>query len=342
MSERSVASPLLEVEDLHVHFRSKRTKRTVRAVDGVSLAIARGETVGLVGESGCGKTTLSRAILGVVRPTSGSVKLRGTEMFGLSRRQWRPHRPLIQAVFQDPFSSLDPRMTVHDLVAEPLRINRRYDRSRVDELLDSVGLSPQMGTRYPASFSGGQRQRIGIARALALDPEILILDEPVSALDVSIQAQVMNLLKRLQKDLGLTYLFISHDLAVVRHMSSTVAVMYLGRIVEYGTRDQIFSDPQHPYTQSLLDAIPVPLPDASHGLFDRPLLAGDVPDPADAPLGCNFSPRCPRAQTRCTESDPPADQSSVSSTHQAACYFPGPADLAPAAAGRQETGDASP
>jgi oligopeptide/dipeptide ABC transporter ATP-binding protein len=318
------APVLLEVEDLHVQFRGRRSRSPVRAVDGVSLAIHRGQTVGLVGESGCGKTTLTRTILGLTKPASGSVRLNGEPISGLSRRRMRTFRPKMQVVFQDPYSALDPRMTVHEVVAEPLRVNRCYRAARVDELLESVGLTPEMGRRHPGTFSGGQRQRIGIARALALEPELLILDEPVSALDVSIQAQVINLLKRLQNELELTYLFIAHDLAAVRHMSHWVAVMYLGRIVEFGTREQVFGAPQHPYTQSLLAAVPVSDPLDRALRRDRRLLGGDLPDPSHPPSGCRFHTRCPRAQAKCGRAEPAADEYRDPPDHQAACFFPGP------------------
>jgi oligopeptide/dipeptide ABC transporter ATP-binding protein len=315
---------LLEVRDLHVEYRGRRSDPPVRAVDGVSLTIRQGTTLGLVGESGCGKTTLTRSILGLTKATSGSVVLRGQELVGLSRRQLRPIRPGIQVVFQDPFSSLDPKMTVHDVIAEPLRINGRYSSERVQELFAAVGLAPEMGDRYPATFSGGQRQRIGIARALALEPDVLVLDEPVSALDVSIQAQVVNLLKRLQQERGLTFLFIAHDLAVVRYMSHSVAVMYAGQIVEHGLRDEVFTNPQHPYTQSLLAAVPVPDPARRAERRGELVLEGE-PDAAHPPSGCRFRLRCPRAQDACAQTTPGPAEASVSPTHSAACFFPGPA-----------------
>ncbi len=255
---------VLRVRDLHTHFTTRTGffggTRVVRAVDGVSLAVRRGETLGLVGESGCGKSTLVRTILGLHRATSGSVVVHGIDVTRQSRGQRRATRARMQVVFQDPYSSLDPRMTVREIIAEPLRINRRYSAARVVELLDQVGLTREMGGRKAAEFSGGQRQRIGIARALALKPELLILDEPVSALDVSIQAQVINLLQDLQEELGLAYLFIAHDLSVVRHLSHRIAVMYAGRLVEEGDRDQVFDDPRHDYTRRLLSAVPIPDP----------------------------------------------------------------------------------
>jgi len=257
------ATKVLEVDDLHTHFVTRsglRQKKTVKAVNGVSLNIAKGETLGLVGESGCGKSTLVRTILGLHKATSGTVRLDGQELTSLSRGQRRATSALMQVVFQDPYSSLDPRMTVHEIVAEPLRINRQYSKTRVAELLDQVGLSREMAARKAAEFSGGQRQRIGIARALALQPELLILDEPVSALDVSIQAQVINLLQDLQAELGLAYLFIAHDLSVVRHLSHRIAVMYAGQFVEEGDRDQVFDHPENDYTRALLAAVPVANP----------------------------------------------------------------------------------
>ena len=241
---------VLRIEDLRVHFplrgRGILKGSMLRAVDGVSLTVKRGETLGLVGESGCGKTTVVRSVLRLQKPTSGHIYLNGEDLARMSRRELRAHRPKMQVVFQDPFSSLDPRMNVHDIIAEPLRVNGRYKQERVHELLEQVGMTPEIEKRLPQAFSGGQRQRIGIARALALEPDLLILDEPVSALDVSIRAQVVNLLTRLQKELGLTYLFLAHDLSVVRYMSHRVAVMYLGKIVETGTRDDIYRSPQHP------------------------------------------------------------------------------------------------
>jgi ABC-type oligopeptide transport system ATPase subunit len=256
-------SQVLQVDDLHTFFVTRsglRQKKTVKAVNGVSLTISRGETLGLVGESGCGKSTLVRTILGLHKATSGTVRLNGQELTSLSRGQRRATSALMQVVFQDPYSSLDPRMTVHEIVAEPLRINRQYSKTRVAELLDQVGLSREMATRKAAEFSGGQRQRIGIARALALQPELLILDEPVSALDVSIQAQVINLLQDLQAELSLAYLFIAHDLSVVRHLSHRIAVMYAGQFVEEGDRDQVFDHPKNDYTKALLAAVPVANP----------------------------------------------------------------------------------
>ena len=261
---------LLEIDGLRTHFvvgggKSAAGRRTVRAVDGVSLSIAEGETLGLVGESGCGKSTLGRTIVRLNRPTEGRVLFQGRDLASVSGRELRETRRRVQMVFQDPFSSLDPRKSVGHILSEPLRIHRIGDRrsrpARVAELLDMVGLRPEMASRYPHEFSGGQRQRIGIARALALEPKMIICDEPVSALDVSVQAQVLNIIERLRDELSLTCLFIAHDLSVVRHVSSRIAVMYLGKVVEVATRDQLFSSPQHPYTRALLSAVPSPDPD---------------------------------------------------------------------------------
>ena len=322
----TVAPTLLEVADLHTEFRVRRSfgLRTdaLRAVNGASFTIRRGETLGLVGESGCGKSTLGRTILGLYRPAAGSVRLDGQELVGRSRGVLRPLRRRMQVVFQDPFASLDPRMVVHDIIAEPLRIHDTYSEARVFEMLDCVGLARDSVGRRPAEFSGGQRQRIAIARALALGPELVILDEAVSALDVSIQAQIVNLLKRLQRDFGLAYLFISHDLSVVRHISHQVAVMYLGRIVEVGSRDQIFRRPAHPYTQALLSAAVVPNPDRRRDA-GRIVLEGDLPNPLNPPSGCAFRTRCFKAQARCAE-EVPALAERPGIDHRAACHFAGP------------------
>jgi oligopeptide/dipeptide ABC transporter ATP-binding protein len=317
---------ILRVEDLAVTFRVRHGrawgKKPLRAVNGVDLSLQRGRTLGLVGESGCGKTTLVRTILGLQRPTSGRVLLHGQDISAMSARELRRLRPKVQVVFQDPYSSLNPRMRVHDILAEPLRINHRYESKRIDELLEFVGMRPEAKKRFPSEFSGGQRQRIGIARALALDPEILILDEPVSALDVSIQAQVVTLLKRLQEELNLTCLLIAHDLSVVRHMSHEVAVMYLGKIVEQGTRKDIFETPRHPYTHSLMAAVPIPTPEGREQRR-RGILPGDIPDPASPPSGCSFHTRCPRAQVSCAIEGPPLLPQEQTG-HDAACWFAGP------------------
>lgn len=314
---------LLRVEDLHTHFPISRSgswrKDTLRAVNGVSFQVAHGETLGLVGESGCGKTTLGRTILRLHTATSGAVYLNGQNLLKLRGAGLRRMRQRMQVVFQDPYASLNSRLTVHDVIAEPLRINRMYEPGRVAELLEQVGLEPAMARLRPGEFSGGQRQRIGIARALALRPQLLILDEPVSALDVSIQAQVINLLQQLQQELGLTYLFIAHDLSVVRHISHRVAVMYLGKIVEIGPRDQVFQEPTHPYTKSLLSAVPVPDPVGRAGRR-RILLSGDIPNAANPPSGCAFRTRCFRAEQRCAD-DEPELRERLGPGRRTACHF---------------------
>jgi oligopeptide/dipeptide ABC transporter ATP-binding protein len=304
---------LLEVRDLRVHFPVR--KKLLRAVDGLSLSLEKGETLGLVGESGCGKSTAGRAILQLLKPTSGSVVFEGRELTSLWRgSRWsgelRELRRKAQMIFQDPYASLDPRMTVEDLVAEPLRNFGIPDRrARVQSLLEKVGMNPAYVRRYPHEFSGGQRQRIGIARALALSPSLVIADEPVSALDVSIQAQVLNLLKDLQRDLGLTMIFVAHDLAAVRHVCDRIAVMYLGRIVEVGESEALCASPRHPYTKALLSAVPVPDP-LVEAARQRTVLAGDVPSPLDPPSGCPFHPRCPEKIDRCASDVPRLEETS--------------------------------
>jgi len=315
---------LLEVSNLKKHFPVKkgilsRTVGEVRAVDGVSFAIERGETLGLVGESGCGKTTVGRSILRLTEPTSGDITFNGQDLHRLSREELRKMRASFQIIFQDPFSSLDPRMSVGDIIAEPIRnhvaCSRSERRDRVAHLLDKVGLHPAQMSRYPHEFSGGQRQRIGIARALALNPLAIVCDEPVSALDVSIQAQVINLLVELQEEMNLSYLFIAHDLSVVEHISNRVAVMYLGRIAELATDEELYRNPLHPYTKALLSAVPVPDPDAR---MQRIILEGDVPSPLSPPAGCVFHNRCASRKKICTEERPPLQD--VGGGHLVACH----------------------
>jgi len=318
---------ILRIDGLYKHFPItagifKRRVGQVHAVDGVNLSLRAGETLGLVGESGCGKTTLGRTVIKLLPPTDGKIIFNGQDITNFSRRRMRDVRRELQIVFQDPYASLNPRMTVREIVAEPLRVHNLYKgregRGRVDELLRTVGLSPEHANRFPHEFSGGQRQRIGFARALALNPQMVILDEPVSALDVSIRAQVVNLLESLQRDFGLTYLFIAHDLSLVRHISDRVAVMYLGKIVEIGTREDIYERPSHPYTQALLSAIPIEEP-TQRGKRKRIVLEGDVPNPANPPSGCRFRTRCWKAQPICAEEEPALIDRGQG--HPSACHF---------------------
>jgi oligopeptide transport system ATP-binding protein len=312
----SIAPPneILRVDDLKVHFPLlkgaviRRQVGTLRAVDGVSFSLRRGDTLGLVGESGCGKSTTGLAVLRMLEPTAGSILFEGRDITSYNRTRMRPVRRRMQMVYQDPYGSLNPRMKVRNIIGEPLRIhglaaNGIDYRQRVDELIAMVGLLPDMAERYPHEFSGGQRQRIGIARALALEPSLLVCDEPVSALDVSIQAQVVNLFMHLQEQLGLSYIFIAHDLAVVRHISDRVAVMYLGRIVEIADRNDLYRKPLHPYTQALLAAVPVADPDVE-ARRPRAIIKGEVPSALRPPPGCRFHPRCPKAIERCKTVDP--------------------------------------
>ena len=323
--------PILVAKDLVKHYPIKggvlrRTVGHVKAVDGVSFALHRREALGVVGESGCGKSTLGRLLMRLEEPTSGQVTFDGIDMYAQRGSAMRRLRRDIQIVFQDPYPSLNPRMTVGAIVGEPFEIHadvvpKGGRRKAVQDLLDLVGLNPEHINRYPHQFSGGQRQRIGIARGIALNPKVLICDEPVSALDVSVQAQVVNLMGKLQRELGLSYVFIAHDLSVVRHISDRVAVMYLGKMVELGTEDQIYGHPTHPYTQALLSAVPVPDP-TLRGHRNQIVLTGDVPSPANPPSGCRFHTRCWKAQEVCSTDDPAlVDRPDGASAHQSACHF---------------------
>ena len=318
---------LVRVDNLVKHFPIMRgifqkQVGAVRAVDGISFDVKRGETLGLVGESGCGKSTTGRAVLQLYRPTSGSVYYDGVDLTKLKGEDLRQMRRKMQMIFQDPYASLNPRMTVGEIVREPLLVHSvatdAEANDRVKQLLELVKLNPSFATRYPHEFSGGQRQRIGIARALALQPSFIVCDEPISALDVSIQAQVVNLLEELQDKFGLTYLFIAHDLSMVRHISDRVAVMYLGVVVEMATRDELFKNPLHPYTQALLSAVPIPDP-VKEANRKRTILVGDVPSPANPPSGCRFRTRCPIAESVCAEKRPEFRE--VKPGHFVACFF---------------------
>ncbi|KOU22308.1 peptide ABC transporter ATP-binding protein [Streptomyces sp. WM6372] len=325
--EPAPPGPLLSVRDLTMAFPGRRTASgrrgaPVRAVDGVSFDLAAGETLGLVGESGCGKSTTGRMLVRLLEPTSGSITFDGQDITRLSQRGLRPHRRHLQMVFQDPHSSLNPRQTVARIISDPLLVqgwSASDARRRAAELMDLVGLIPEHIDRYPHEFSGGQAQRIGIARSLATSPRLIVADEPVSALDVSVQAQIVNLMERLRRELGLAYVFIAHDLSVVKRVSDRVAVMYLGRIVEIGEKRALYENPQHPYTRALLSAVPLPDP-AAERRRERIVLLGDPPSPAAPPPGCTFHPRCPKAQEVC-RTDRPLLR--IAASREVACHFPG-------------------
>jgi peptide/nickel transport system ATP-binding protein len=334
-----MTEPLLQVRDVKTHFPVRggvlgRVRGTVKAVDGVSFDVVRGETLGLVGESGCGKSTLGRTLLRLIDPTAGSIRFEGQELTGLSQRQLRPLRRRMQLIFQDPYASLNPRMTVRDIIGEPFAIHGlahgREREQKVLALLDLMGLPHDAMQRYPHEFSGGQRQRIGIARSIAMKPDLVIADEPISALDVSIQAQIVNLLVDLQRELKLTYVFIAHDLKIVEYISTRVAVMYLGKIVELASAADLYRRPRHPYTQALLSAVPVPDPERKK---TRIILQGDVPSPLAPPPGCAFHPRCPHAFERCRRETPPLYV--LGNGHTAACFLAEQDAQSPAAPGGQ-------
>ncbi|MEU0003612.1 ABC transporter ATP-binding protein [Streptomyces sp. NPDC006314] len=316
--------PLLSVRDLTMTFPGRRRAAPVRAVDGVTFHVGAGETLGLVGESGCGKSTTGRAIVRLLEPTAGSITYEGRDISHLSQREMKPLRTDLQMVFQDPHSSLNPRQTVARIISGPLLAqgdSAAHARRCAAELMEQVGLIPEHIDRYPHEFSGGQAQRIGIARALATRPRLVVADEPVSALDVSVQAQIVNLMERLQRELGLAYLFIAHDLSVVKRVCDRVAVMYLGRIVEIGAKEQVYAAPAHPYTHALLSAVPLPDPAAERSR-ERITLLGDPPSPATPPPGCTFHPRCPRAQEICRTDAPALRNVSPDGARQVACHFP--------------------
>ena len=321
----TLASPktLIETRNVKKYFRT--AKGQLHAVDDVNLTIARGETLGLVGESGCGKSTLGRVVIRLLEATSGQVLFDGEDICTYSKQELRNHRKRVQMVFQDPYSSLNPRLSVQQLISEPLRIHKVFDNdqemnARVKKLMDTVGLAQRLATSFPHELDGGRRQRIGVARALALNPEFIVLDEPVSALDVCIQAQILNLLQDLKDEFQYTYLFITHDLSVVRHISNRIAVMYLGKVIELADHLEIFRNPQHPYTQALLSAIPVPRVDVP--VTERIILEGDVPSPVNPPAGCRFYGRCPSRQDDCLVKAP--ELTDIGGEHFLACYHPGP------------------
>ncbi|WP_405412624.1 ABC transporter ATP-binding protein [Streptomyces decoyicus] len=320
----TTTEPLLSVQNLTVTFPGRKRSAPVRAVDGITFHVAEGETLGLVGESGCGKSTTGRTIVRLLEPTTGSVTYDGRDISHLSQRVLKPLRKDLQMVFQDPHSSLNPRQTVARVISDPLLVqgsSATDARKRAAELMELVGLIPEHIDRYPHEFSGGQAQRIGIARALATRPRLVVADEPVSALDVSVQAQIVNLMERLQRELGLAYLFIAHDLSVVKRVCDRIAVMYLGRIVEIGAKEQVYTAPTHPYTRALLSAVPLPDPAAERGR-ERITLLGDPPSPAAPPPGCTFHPRCPKAQEICRTEAPSLRNTAPGPARQVACHFP--------------------
>ncbi|TDX59040.1 ABC transporter ATP-binding protein [Orenia marismortui] len=320
-----MSDTILKVRNLKKHFPIKggifgKVVNSVKAVDGLNFEVKRGETLGLVGESGCGKSTTGRLLLRLLEATEGEVIFEGKNIYDLNKKEMRSLRREMQMIFQDPYASLNPRMTIGEIIAEPMKIHKiatgKEAKRKVKDLLERVGLQPNYASRYPHEFSGGQRQRIGIARALAVDPKIIVCDEPVSALDVSVQAQVVNLMQDLQKELGLTYIFIAHDLSVVRHISDRVAVMYLGRMVELSSKDELYNNPKHPYTKALLSAIPIPDPEQKR---EKIILEGDVPSPINPPSGCPFHTRCPFATDKCKTEVPQFEEKDDG--HFAACHY---------------------